>query len=50
MSNSEDAMSDKPNVIVVMCDQLRAFALGCYGNALCRAPDMDRLAAQEANA
>ncbi|KKN70334.1 hypothetical protein LCGC14_0432000 [marine sediment metagenome] len=43
-------MSDKPNVIVVMCDQLWGFALGCYGNAFCRTPDMDRLAAQEGDA
>ena len=40
-------MPDKPNVIVVMCDRLRAFALGCYGNAFCRTPDIDCLAAQE---
>ena len=43
-------MPDKPNVIVVMCDHLWAHALGCCGNASCRTPDMDRLAAQEADA
>jgi len=39
-------MPDKPNVIVVMCDQMRAFALGCYGNTFCRTPHIDRLAAE----
>lgn len=43
-------MSDKPNVIVVVCDQLRAFALGCYGNAFCRTLNIDCLAAREAGA
>ena len=43
-------MRDRPNVIVVMCDQLRAFALGCYGNAFCLTPNIDRLAAEEADA
>ncbi len=37
-------MTDKPNVIVVMCDQMRAFAAGCYGNEFCRTPNIDRLA------
>ncbi len=39
-------MSDKPNVIVVMSDQMRAFAAGCYGNEFCRTPNIDRLAAE----
>lgn len=38
------APSDKPNVIVVMCDQLRAFEVGCYGNDVIRTPNMDRMA------
>jgi len=37
-------MSDQPNVIVVMCDQMRAFAAGCYGNDFVRTPQIDRLA------
>ena len=37
-------MSDRPNVIVCMCDQLRAFEVGCYGNPVIRTPNLDRLA------
>ena len=34
----------KPNIIVCLCDQLRAFEVGCYGNSFIRTPNMDRLA------
>ncbi|HNT34846.1 MAG TPA: sulfatase-like hydrolase/transferase, partial [bacterium] len=34
----------KPNVIVCLCDQLRAFEVGCYGNSVVRTPNIDRLA------
>ena len=27
---------DRPNVIVCLCDQLRAFEVGCYGNEVIR--------------
>jgi arylsulfatase A-like enzyme len=37
-------MSKQPNVIVCMCDQLRAFEVGCYGNPVIRTPHIDRLA------
>ena len=37
---------DRPNVIVVMCDQLRSFEVGCYGNDVIRTPHIDRLAAE----
>lgn len=30
---------DKPNVVVMMCDQLRAFEVGCYGNPVIRTPN-----------
>jgi len=40
------ANPDKPNVIVVLCDQLRSFEVGCYGNDVIRTPHIDRLAAQ----
>ncbi|MEE2873344.1 MAG: sulfatase-like hydrolase/transferase [Candidatus Latescibacterota bacterium] len=34
----------RPNVIVCLCDQLRAFEVGCYGNDTIRTPHIDRLA------
>lgn len=37
---------DKPNIIVVLCDQLRSFEVGCYGNDVIRTPHIDRLAAE----
>ncbi|HUW31975.1 MAG TPA: sulfatase-like hydrolase/transferase [Planctomycetota bacterium] len=36
----------KPNVVVILCDQLRAFEVGCYGNAVVRTPNIDKLAAE----
>ncbi|MXZ21326.1 MAG: sulfatase-like hydrolase/transferase [Caldilineaceae bacterium SB0665_bin_25] len=37
-------MHNRPNVIVCICDQLRAFEVGCYGNSVIRTPNIDRLA------
>jgi len=34
-----------PNIILCVCDQLRAFEVGCYGNRVIRTPNIDRLAA-----
>lgn len=39
-------MSRMPNVVICTCDQLRAFEVGCYGNAVIRTPHIDRLAAE----
>jgi arylsulfatase A-like enzyme len=36
----------KHNVIVCLCDQLRAFEVGCYGNDIIRTPNIDHLAAE----
>ena len=36
--------STKPNILVVMADQLAARALPMYGNAVCKAPNLQRLA------
>ena len=33
-----------PNIVVCLCDQLRAFEVGCYGNSVVRTPSIDRLA------
>jgi arylsulfatase A-like enzyme len=39
-------MNRHPNIILCMCDQLRAFEVGCYGNPVIRTPNIDRLAAE----
>jgi len=36
----------KPNVLFIISDDLTATALSCYGNTICRTPNIDRLAAQ----
>jgi choline-sulfatase len=33
-----------PNILLIQADQLTAFALAAYGNAVCRTPRLDRLA------
>lgn len=38
--------ADRPNVVVVLLDTLRADHLGCYGYARPTSPNIDRLAAQ----
>ncbi|MEE2659236.1 MAG: sulfatase-like hydrolase/transferase [Candidatus Latescibacterota bacterium] len=37
---------DRPNIVVVLCDQLRAFEVGCYDNDVIRTPHIDRLAGE----
>ncbi len=37
---------ERPNILFIQVDQLLAQALGCYGDPVCRAPNLDRLAAQ----
>lgn len=34
----------KPNIVMFFPDQLRRDALGCYGNTVCKTPNLDRLA------
>ncbi|MFA9478586.1 sulfatase [Phycisphaerales bacterium AB-hyl4] len=37
---------DRPNLLLVFADQLRADAVGCYGNEVVRTPTIDALARQ----
>lgn len=39
-------MPDRPNVLLVLCDQMRAQAMGCMGNDDVRTPTLDRTAAE----
>jgi iduronate 2-sulfatase len=39
------ADSKRMNVLLIMSDDLTATALSCYGNAICKTPNIDRLAA-----
>jgi arylsulfatase A-like enzyme len=43
-SGASTAGARRPNIILFMPDELRADALGCYGNALIKTPHFDRLA------
>lgn len=45
-AESQKAMTQKPNLILFMPDEMRADALSCFGNPVCRTPNMDRLAAE----
>jgi iduronate 2-sulfatase len=37
---------EKPNVLFIISDDLTATALSCYGNTVCKTPNIDRLASQ----
>ncbi len=37
---------DRPNILLITCDQLRLDALGCYGNPVIHTPHIDALAAR----
>ena len=36
--------AQKPNVLFILCDDLRPDALGCYGSAHVKTPQIDALA------
>jgi N-acetylglucosamine-6-sulfatase len=38
--------ADRPNVLFILCDDLRPDALGCYGSKHVKTPNIDRLAAE----
>lgn len=37
-------LQDRPNILFIMADQMRADALGCAGNKLAKTPNLDKLA------
>ncbi len=39
------AAAERPNVLLILVDDLKP-ALGCYGDAMAKTPNMDRLAAR----
>ena len=36
----------KPNILIIICDQLRYDALGCYGNKIIQTPAIDKLSSE----
>ncbi|MCK9478619.1 MAG: sulfatase-like hydrolase/transferase [Firmicutes bacterium] len=40
---------NKPNVLFIMCDQMRQDAIGCNGNKTVKTPNIDRLAKEGVN-
>src|SRR5437763_3456394 len=36
----------RPNVLFIVVDDLTTTAIGCYGNTVCKTPNIDRLAAR----
>ena len=42
---SSQRSSNRPNIVLYLPDEMRADALGCYGNAVCKTPNFDALAA-----
>jgi len=39
-------MAQRPNILFLMVDQLRADALGCHGNPVVQTPSIDALASR----
>src|SRR4051812_14734551 len=42
-----EASNEKPNIVVIFCDDLAYADLGCYGNTKAKTPNLDRMAAEE---
>ena len=37
---------ESPNILLIYADEMRADLLGCYGNNICKTPNLDRLATE----
>ncbi len=46
LTGSRLPAAERPNVLFILCDDLRPDALGCYGSPHVRTPNVDRLAAE----
>ena len=46
---TEDKGARRPNILWIMCDQLRYDCVGANGNPIIKTPNLDRLAEQSAN-
>ena len=46
LSSQQTIIAEKiKNVLLIISDDLKASSLGCYGNKICKTPNLDRLAA-----
>ena len=43
---AQEAVSARPNLVILMTDNQRWDAMGCYGNSIIKTPHIDRLAAK----
>ncbi|MEN3939721.1 sulfatase [Prosthecobacter sp. SYSU 5D2] len=46
MGMAASLWAERPNVLFIISDDLTSTALSCYGNTVCKTPNIDRLAAQ----
>jgi arylsulfatase A-like enzyme len=46
LKSDDESSKTNPNVVIIFIDQLRSFALGCYGNNTVKTPHIDNLARQ----
>ena len=43
---TDKTVEEQPNLLVILCDQMRAMDVGCYGNDVIKTPHIDALAAR----